>query len=131
MARIGRRSGLGFGVLLAALGFVGVPPDASAFQGFRCGTGRLVEEGDRPPEVRDRCGDPDFADSHEEQRTVRHTIWTYVDGVPIAKEVEVIVSVMVEEWTYDLGPNRFLRHLIFEQSRLVRVFNTGERGRKS
>jgi hypothetical protein len=122
---------IALGILAVALGAAGVAPDAQAFQGFRCGSGRLIEEGDRPPEVLNRCGDPDFADSHEEQRTVRRTVWTYVQGVPIAKEEEVIVSVLVEEWTYDLGPNRFIRHLIFEQNRLIRVFNTGERGAKN
>jgi len=100
---------------------------AEAFQGFRCGTGRLVREGDPPSEVQERCGDPDFADTREEQRTVRRTVWTEVNGVPIAREIEVIVSVLVDEWTYDLGPNRFIRHLVFEQGRLVKVW-TGGRG---
>jgi hypothetical protein len=121
---------IGVGIVLMVLASVGLAADAQAFQGFRCGTGRLVEEGDRPPEVRNRCGDPDYADAHEEQRTVRRTVWTYVSGVPIAKEEEVTVSVSVEEWTYDLGPNRFIRHLIFEQNRLIRVW-TSERGAKN
>ena len=121
---------LGLGILVLALAGVGLSADAQAFQGFRCGTGRLVDEGDRPPEVRNRCGDPDYADAHEERRTVRRTIWTYISGVPVAREEEVTVSVMVEEWTYDLGPNRFIRHLVFEQNRLIRVW-TSERGTKS
>jgi len=54
-------------------------------------------------------------------------VWTYVDGVPIGKEVEYTVSVMIDEWTYDLGPNRFIRHLIFEDGRLIRVW-TADRG---
>ena len=90
---------------------------------------RLVEEGDRPPEVQNRCGDPDTADTREEHRTLRKTVWTYVDGVPIGKEVEYTVCVMIDEWTYDLGPNRFVRHLIFEDGRLIRVW-TADRGNK-
>ena len=117
----------GLATLIAVLVGGAVAGDAQAFQGFRCATGRLVEEGDRPPEVQNRCGDPDTADSREEHRTVRRTVWTYVDGVPIAKEVEVSVSVMIDEWTYDLGPNRFIRHLIFEDGRLIRVW-TADRG---
>jgi uncharacterized protein DUF2845 len=115
---------------VAVIAVIAFGNDVQAFQGFRCGTGRIVEEGDRPPEVINRCGDPDFADTHEERRTVRRTIWTYVAGVPVAKEEEVSVSVMVEEWVYDLGPHRFIRHLIFEQNRLVRVW-TSERGSKT
>lgn len=120
---------IGLGLLIVTLASVGLGPDAQAFQGFRCGSGRLVEEGDQPPDVISRCGDPDFADSHEEKRTVLRTIWTYVAGVPVAREEQVTVSVMVDEWTYDLGPNRFIRHLIFEQSRLVRVWTSG-RGKR-
>ena len=121
---------ISLGILLVALAGLGISADAQAFQGFRCATGRLVEEGDRPPEIRNRCGDPDYADAHEEQRTVRRTVWTHVSGIPVAREEEVTVSVMVEEWTYDLGPNRFMRHLIFEQNRLIRVW-TSERGAKN
>lgn len=118
---------IGLATLIAVLAGSTFAGDAQAFQGFRCGTGRLVEEGDRPPEVQNRCGDPDTADTREEHRTVRRTVWTYVDGVPVGKEVEVSVSVMIDEWTYDLGPHRFVRHLIFEDGRLVRVW-TADRG---
>jgi hypothetical protein len=118
---------LGLATLMAVLASGAIAGDAHAFTGFRCGTGRLVEEGDRPPEVQNRCGEPDTADTREEHRTIRKTIWTYVDGVPVGKEVEVTVSVMIDEWTYDLGPHRFIRHLIFENGRLVRVW-TADRG---
>lgn len=120
---------LGLATLIAVLASGAITGDAQAFSGFRCGTGRLVEEGDRPPEVQNRCGDPDTADTREEHRTLRKTVWTYVDGVPVGKEVEYTVSVMIEEWTYDLGPNRFIRHLIFEDGRLIRVW-TADRGNK-
>ncbi len=122
------RIGLATLIAVLASGAVGAR-DARAFSGFRCGTGRLVEEGDRPPEVQNRCGDPDTADTREERRTVRKTVWTVVDGVPVGKEIEVTVSVMIDEWTYDLGPNRFIRHLIFEDGRLTRVW-TADRGNK-
>ena len=120
------RQRIGFLVLVVvtSTSFAGVRR-ANAFQGFRCGSGRLVDEGDQSLEVRKRCGDPDFADSHEERRTVRRTVWTQIAGVPVASEEEVTVSVMVDEWTYDLGPNRLIRHLIFEQNRLVRVWTSG------
>jgi hypothetical protein len=115
------------GLLLFAS--IAIPPaggrPAEAFQGFRCETGRLVREGDRGAEVRLHCGEPDFADSHEEKRTVRRTVWTWVAGLPVANEEEVTISVIVDEWTYDLGPNRFIRHLAFEQDRLVRVWTSG------
>jgi hypothetical protein len=122
---------IGFWALVAtsALASVTFGDDARAFQGFRCGNGRLVDEGQQSSEVLNLCGDPDSADSHEERRTVRRTVWTTVAGVPVATEEEVTVSVMVDEWTYDLGPHKFIRHLAFEQNRLVRVWTTGRGGR--
>jgi hypothetical protein len=120
---------MGLAALIAVLMCSASAGNAQAFTGFRCGTGRLVEEGDRPPEVQNRCGDPDTADTREEHRTLRKTVWTVVDGVPIGKEVEYTVTVIIDEWTYDLGPNRFIRHLIFENGRLIRVW-TADRGNK-
>jgi hypothetical protein len=113
---------------MAFLSPVGVP-QAVAFEGFRCESGRLVLEGDHSYEVRKKCGEPDFADTRQEQRTVRRTVWTRVGGRPFADQQEVTITVTVDEWTYDLGPRRLIRHLIFEQNRLVRVF-TGSRGTK-
>jgi hypothetical protein len=125
-----RRERAGLWGLLAVVAAVVVPfapRPAQAFQGFRCGSGRLVDEGDAPYEVQDRCGDPDSAEARQEERTVRRTTWTQVNGVPIAREEDVIITVAIEEWTYDLGPNKLIRHLIFEQNRLVKVW-TGRRG---
>jgi len=115
--------------LAASLAFVSPAglPEAVASDGFRCESGRLVLEGDHSYEVRKKCGEPDFADTRQEQRTVRRTVWTRVGGRPLANQEEVTISVTVDEWTYDLGPKRLIRHLIFEQNRLVRVF-TGGRG---
>ena len=120
---------IGFWTMVATIVSAGFGDAAQAFQGFRCGSGRLVDEGDQIVDVRNRCGEPDFADSHEETRTVRRTVWRTVEGVPIAREEEVTITVMVDEWIYDLGPNRFTRHLVFERNRLVRVWTTG-RGSK-
>jgi len=126
-----RRTGLPglFAILVAAV-VVAVLPFArpvQAFQGFRCGTGLLVDEGDGTYEVQERCGDPDLVQSRQEQRTVRRTVWTEINGVPIAREVDVIITVAIDEWTYDLGPNKLVRHLVFEQDRLIKVW-TGRRG---
>jgi hypothetical protein len=118
----------GFWVLLTVLTALPLGRASQAgFQGFRCGTGRLVGEGDPTYEVQRRCGDPDFVDSRQEERTVRRTVWTQVNGVSVAHEEYVTITVLVDEWTYDLGPHRLIRHLIFEQDRLVKVW-TGSRG---
>lgn len=69
--------------------------------GLRC-EDQLVEEGFTFVEVLERCGAPAF----ETQRPA----WL-VPGV----------VVFVDEWTYELGRNRFRRLLTFENGRLVRI----------
>jgi hypothetical protein len=39
------------------------------------------------------------------------------------------VEIVIDEWTYDFGPQKFVQHLIFEQGRLVFVV-AGHRGQK-
>jgi hypothetical protein len=67
-------------------------------------------------EVLQRCGEPFFRDSRREQRltTVEHGTSRLLD-------------LRVDEWTYNFGPNQFLRILTFENGRLVNV-HTGDRG---
>lgn len=67
-------------------------------------------------EVLQRCGEPFFKDSREEDRV------TTVD-----KRTSKLVKTRIDEWTYNLGPNKFLRILKFENGRLVNV-STGDRG---
>lgn len=62
----------------------------------------LVERGQTPLEVLERCGAPEFEFRWADYRAPG-------------------VLVLVDEWTYHLGVNRFRRLLIFENGRLVRV----------
>jgi hypothetical protein len=121
-----------FGLLLSALGAFG--PVATAYaDGMRCGT-RLVSDGDSLYEVRERCGDPEAARQRTELRTVRQ----YIDGpcfqdrgvLRCGQVVERVIEVVIDEWTYDFGPHQLIRHLTFEQGRLLRV-GTGSYGTKT
>lgn len=116
---------LGFGLsCLAAF----LPSHASADDGFRCKSGRLVSVGDTTREVRHRCGDPDYATSRTERRTVRYRYSRWVGNVQQSVVEEREVEVPVEEWTYDLGPNAFVRYVTFENGRVVTV-TSGDYGR--
>ncbi len=76
---------------------------SAAVADMRCGES-LVEHGFTPLEVLERCGEPQF-----------RTHWSdYSYGVPG-------IWVRTDEWTYDLGSNRFRRLLTFENGRLVRI----------
>jgi len=54
-----------------------------------------ISEGDSSVAVLERCGQPAVVDSRDEE-------WHADDGTPVQTD-------MVERWTYDLGPQRFVR----------------------
>jgi hypothetical protein len=109
---MGRKVGILLGVFLLSLA---LPADVEA---LRCNS-RLVSIGDRTFEVRQMCGEPDDQRVRQENRLIR----IFQDG----RLIEFLVQVEVEEWTYNLGPYRFIRILRFENDRLIRI-ETGDYG---
>jgi hypothetical protein len=111
----------------AALAVAFAARDAAA-EGMRCGN-RLVSKGDSTYEVRSRCGEPDDATRRVETRTERRRV-----RVPCGRGEarcdrveEVSADVVIDEWTYDFGPQTFVRFLTFVDGKLYRV-NTGSYG---
>ncbi len=90
-------------------GFAGTP------SAKRCDSGEL-QTGMSQYEIQQRCGEPVFKDSREEERL------TAVD-----EHDSQLTVTRIDEWTYNFGPNRFLRILTFENGELVKV-ETGDRG---
>ena len=80
---------------------------AEASAAFRCGTS-LVDEGDWPVEVRERCGEPD-----------------YVAEYPQAVLPGLGIINTIEHWYYNPGPGRFIRRLEFRDGRLHREDTMG------
>ena len=76
---------------------------ALAHAAIRCGTS-LVDLGDWPVEVRDRCGEPD-----------------YVAVYPTRAVPGLGVTQTVEHWYYNPGPHRLIRRLEFRNGSLQRV----------
>lgn len=98
---------------LASLTILNLFP-APAFA-FRC-DGELVDKGENKAEVMIKCGDPDW-----------RTAWTE-DIITNAGSVDALrFTLDKEQWLYNLGPQRFMRILLFEGGRLVEVM-TGPRG---
>jgi|1185.fasta_scaffold389552_1 hypothetical protein len=120
-------------VALAAAALLAGAPAARAEGGFRCGN-RVVSEGDHMVDVRRRCGDPDFVAQRVEQRKVKSKVRRRVRDQVGDHEEEVseerIVDVVIDQWTYDLGPERFVRYVDFEDARVLRV-TTGDYGSRS
>ena len=86
---------------------------------FRCGN-HLVVEGDTRAAVRAKCGDP----TDISRRSVLRPpiIWRY--GRPIRVGHDDI-EVEVESWVYNLGTNRFMRRLRFEDGVVVEIETLG------
>jgi hypothetical protein len=102
---------------------------------MRC-KGKLVKEGDHLARVLKYCGEP----AAVQRRTI------YRSGIPTARANEQIIlngtesglsrqellvhdrsyeEILVEEWTYNLGPNRLMRVVRFENGVVVEVTRLG------
>jgi hypothetical protein len=115
-----------FGMLaLAGLVFVGHDSRADS---LRCGD-QLASNGASLYEVKTICGDPEMATQRVEQRTV----YTRVAGPCVVVQgrtvcgstVQQIIDIVVDDWTYDFGNNRFIEFVRFENGRLTQVTHGG------
>jgi len=78
---------------------------------------RIISIGDTKNEVVAKCGDPFYRTVHNEE------LWE-----PLGSNSSRKVVVNVEEWTYNFGPQRFMRIITFRNGRVVDV-RTGDYGR--
>ena len=81
----------------------------------RCDIGG-IHKGTSQYEILQRCGEPAFKDTRQEERLI-----------VVDKNTNRLTITRIDEWTYNFGPNRFLRILKFENGELVDV-ETGDRG---
>jgi hypothetical protein len=75
-----------------------------------------IQTGISQYEILQRCGEPAFKDSRQEGQLIS-----------VDKNTNRLTTKHIDEWTYNFGPNKFLRILKFENGRLVNV-ETGDRG---
>lgn len=81
----------------------------------------VFHEGESSYDVLTRCGEPAFREARVDVRS----LVLGGEGAPVIQAESVRVT--VELWTYDFGPASFVRHLVFEDGKLVRV-ETGSYG---
>jgi hypothetical protein len=98
---------------------------------LRCGV-RLITEGDTKLKVLAECGEPQYIETWEEERIYRYDPWTGYDNDQhddkgLRKPRFIKEYVVVEEWTYNHGPHRFMDHVRFENGK-VREIISGEYG---
>jgi hypothetical protein len=93
-------------------GDYGTPKDKGP-AGPEC-DGRIISTGDTKSDVLTKCGEPFYRTSHEEE--LRQDLNDTANR-------KVIVT--VEEWTYNFGPQRFLRIVTFRNSKVIDIRTGG------
>ena len=99
---------------------------AKADRYMRC-QGRLVSIGDTKAEVLDKCDHPDERYQWEEDYhgTVSQLYDYETERYIAPKHIEQ--PIQIERWTYNMGVNKFIRHLYFQNGELFKI-ETGEKG---
>ena len=87
---------------------------------LRC-QNRLVYLGDTKAKVLDKCGDPDQLDQWEEDHnSYISQIYDYEKERYIAPKL-IKGPILMERWTYNMGSNKFIRHLHFQNAELTKI----------
>ncbi|MBT8350561.1 MAG: DUF2845 domain-containing protein [Deltaproteobacteria bacterium] len=95
---------------------------------LRCG-GRIVSLGDTPLQVVDKCGQPDHIEARQETRHLTDYYYHkhYQSKGWQKPPLLATETIQIEEWIYNFGPTRFMRHLIFMSGRLGKI-EIGDKG---
>jgi uncharacterized membrane protein len=116
---------------LLGVAALAVSPSAHA-DSLSCNS-RIVSTGDSRYQVRSVCGDPDDATQRVEYRTQQGRVvgpcTRHGQKLRCSRTEETVVEVVIDEWTYDFGRNRFIQYLTFEQGQLATV-KSGSYGHK-
>ncbi len=112
-ARPGRPAALAPAALSCALALLAVPVAAAADDSFRC-DGGIVSVGDSKLDLLGKCGEPALRDGWQEERS---SLGPWGAGASVAQAVE--------QWTYNFGPQRFLRVVTLRAGKVVRIHQGG------
>jgi hypothetical protein len=88
---------------------------AARADSLRCGT-KLVTEGNARLDVLAKCGEA----TEVQHRSVWRQPIVWIHGRPMRVGSD-LVEIPVEIWTYNLGPNKFMRRVIFEDGLVVKI----------
>lgn len=102
--------------LLLAAALAAAPAWADS---FRCGT-KLVTDGDSTDKVQALCGPPSDVTRSEVWR--RPVIWRFGRPYYVSDQP---APVAVEFWTYNLGPQKLMRRLRFEDGLVTGIETLG------
>jgi hypothetical protein len=104
---------------VAAVFVLGLLACSPAFA-FRCGT-KLVVKGDTRSQVAAKCGEP--TDVVKMSSVFRRPV-LWANGRPYYLGDDFI-EIPVESWLYNLGPNKLMRRVIFEDGIVADIETLG------
>jgi hypothetical protein len=99
--------------IVKALLFVVLLPSALVAAEYRCAD-TIISVGDTSGELLMKCGEPDWKQSHAEE---------IIDTLDKDSRRKTIIS--VDEWTYNLGPDRFMRIFKLRDGKVADVRSGG------
>ena len=83
---------------------------------FRCGT-RIITRGDHADKILRFCGEPVSVQTRISQRSYLSGFGRVVPGV--------VEEIVIEEWTYNLGPNQLIRVVRLENGFVADIKHLG------
>jgi hypothetical protein len=83
---------------------------------FRCGT-RIITRGDHADKILRFCGEPASVQTRISQRSYVSDLGRVYPGV--------VEEVVIEEWTYNLGPNQLIRVVRLENGFVADIKHLG------
>ena len=124
-------------IIISAIILAGLTLLDAQAAGLRYGV-RLIAEGDFKDRVLAECGAPDHVEVWEEEHVYRFQYHPryygfnddYEYGDPdgdLGKPYRIRKLVIVEKWTYNHGPSRFMDHLRLENG-VVKKITSGDYG---
>jgi hypothetical protein len=101
--------------LLSAVVLLALSWDAGA-EAMECGN-RLITQGDSLSKVASLCGNPTQVDHTS---IIRQASGGWVNGQWVAA-AGAQIEIPVEVWLYNLGPDKLMRQIRFEDGRVVKI----------
>lgn len=108
-----QRSRARFAAASLALALLGTSLPAHA---FRCGT-KVISRGDQAAKMLHFCGEPDSVQSRLAQRSIVADFGRIYPGI--------VEDVVIEEWTYNLGPYKLMRLVRIENGVVAKIEQLG------
>jgi hypothetical protein len=99
---------------------LGLAAASPAYADLRCGN-HLITEGDTRAEVVAYCGDP--SEIQSTSSILRRAV-TWINGRPYTVG-DGFIEVPVDIWVYNLGPNKLMRRVRFEDGVVVAIDTLG------